>query len=71
MVEVFSDSEIMEAFQVFDMNSAGYITADDLYKVMPVIGRSCTIEEAYKMIESADIDRDGMIGYNDFVALLK
>ncbi|KAL1416987.1 hypothetical protein MTO96_027205 [Rhipicephalus appendiculatus] len=60
---------IREAFQVFDQGGKGVITAPDLRYVMTALGVQVTDEEVQEMIREADVDGDGQISYEEFVAL--
>jgi Ca2+-binding EF-hand superfamily protein len=69
MAYMFSEKEMSDAFKVFNLKGDGNITANELFNIMPVIYRACTMEEACKMIATVDTDRDGMVGYNEFTTL--
>eukprot|EP00058_Branchiostoma_floridae_P007764 XP_002593252.1 hypothetical protein BRAFLDRAFT_124868 [Branchiostoma floridae] len=59
MEEVDSENELREAFQVFDKDRNGYISAAELRHVMTNLGEKLTDEEVDEMIREADIDGDG------------
>ena len=48
---------------VFDKDNDGFITAEELHKVMTNLGETLTKEEADDMIKEADINGDGQIDY--------
>lgn len=62
--------EIMKAFRVFDRNGDGYVTAEELRIALLNLGEKLTEEEAERFIEDADIDGDGRINYEEFVAFM-
>lgn len=55
--------QLMAAFQTFDLDRSGKISADELRKVMHNLGERLTDDEIDDMIREADIDGDGQINY--------
>ena len=70
MKETDSEEDIKEAFRVFDKDSSGFISAGELSHVMSNLGEKLTEEEVDEMIREADMDGDGRINYEDFVAMM-
>eukprot|EP00004_Rigifila_ramosa_P006549 TRINITY_DN1734_c1_g1_i1.p1 TRINITY_DN1734_c1_g1~~TRINITY_DN1734_c1_g1_i1.p1 ORF type:complete len:168 (-),score=52.91 TRINITY_DN1734_c1_g1_i1:260-742(-) len=62
---------IKEVFRLFDASDKGYITSQELRKVMAEFGQKLTDKEAQQMLVDADKDKDGKLTYGDFEALLK
>lgn len=62
-------AEIEVLFKVFDKYGRGYITATDLRHVMSSLNESVTDRELDSMMIAADKDGDGLISYEEFVAL--
>jgi len=62
---------IKEAFQKFDVNKTGIISADELRQVMASIGEKLTNKELEDMIREADSNGDGFIDYQEFVKIIK
>ena len=56
-------SELQEAFQVFDTDGNGYISASELKQVMSNLGENMTDEEINEMLREADLDGDGQISF--------
>jgi len=48
---------------VFDRDSNGYITRDELSRAMQMIGESVTEAQLSDMLALADLDKDGKINY--------
>lgn len=57
------EEEMHHAFKVFDKNSDGFITFDELKHVMCSIGERLTDEEIEDMIKEADLNGDKKIDY--------
>jgi hypothetical protein len=53
--------ETRAAFNVFDKDGSGTISADELRQVMKSLGENLTDEEIDEMIKEADKDRNGTI----------
>jgi Ca2+-binding EF-hand superfamily protein len=65
-----SQEEIVRIFELFDSNDRGYITVDDLARVVEELGENFTRKELDEMIERADLDQDGAINRQEFVNLM-
>ena len=68
--DVNTEDELIEAFRVFDRDGNGYISAAELKSVMSNLGDKLSDEEVAKMIREADIDGDGQVNYEEFVAMM-
>jgi EF-hand domain pair len=49
--------------RVFDRDSNGYITLDELQRAMQLIGEIVTDAQLNEMLALADLDKDGKINY--------
>ena len=70
MEDIDDEEEIREAFRVFDKDGNGFISASELKHVMTNLGEKLTNEEVNEMIKEADIDGDGQINFEEFVAMM-
>jgi len=70
MKESDSEEEIKEAFNVFDRDRNGQISAAELRHVMTNLGEKLTDEEVDEMIKEADFNGDGQINYEEFVKMM-
>ena len=61
--------EMMQAFRVFDKDGNGYITAKELKTAMHEMGMPLSDEEVQLMIKEKDVNGDGVIDYNEFIAI--
>lgn len=57
------EEEIKEAYRVFDRNSEGSISCEEMRFVMRSLGDQMTEEEITEMLVEADQDGDGRINY--------
>ncbi|XP_048736680.1 calmodulin-beta-like [Ostrea edulis] len=64
------EEELRQAFRVFDKGGCGYITASDLRSVLQCMGEDLTEEEIDEMIAEVDIDGDGRIDFEEFIACM-
>jgi len=64
------EDEIRDAFRVFDREGHGYISVVDLKDVLTLMGERLTLEECEELLDEADIDRDGNIFYDEFIAMI-
>ncbi|XP_073047600.1 uncharacterized protein [Primulina eburnea] len=70
MKETEADDDLREAFDLFDQDRNGYISADELQQVMLRFGEALTDEEIVEMIREADLDGDGQVNYDEFVKMM-
>ncbi|OEL16243.1 putative calcium-binding protein CML16 [Dichanthelium oligosanthes] len=64
------EAELRAAFDVYDANGDGRITAAELGKVLARIGEGCSAEECERMIASVDVDGDGFVGFEEFKKMM-
>ncbi|XP_074652602.1 calmodulin-like [Tubulanus polymorphus] len=62
--------EAKAAFKIFDQNGDGFITPTELRSVMDGLGEVISKEEVEIMIREADLDGDGKINYEEFLAMM-
>ncbi|KAL1360199.1 hypothetical protein HN51_005554 [Arachis hypogaea] len=67
------ESDLWEAFKVFDENGDGYISARELQVVLGKLGLSegDEIESVQKMIGSVDINHDGRVDFSEFKNMMR
>lgn len=68
----FSADEIADfraAFNLYDKDGDGKITAKELEEAMRSLGVELTKEGIRDMINGVDIDLNGMIGFDEFIAM--
>ncbi|PKU71850.1 calmodulin-like [Dendrobium catenatum] len=62
-----TEKELREAFNIFDKDQDGFISAAELRQVMANLGQKLSDEELNEMISQIDMDGDGQISYDEFV----
>lgn len=64
------DAELRDAFDVYDINGDGRISAAELSKVLGRIGEGSSAEECDRMIASVGVDGDGYVGFQEFKKMM-
>ncbi|XP_031132094.1 calmodulin-like protein 3 [Ipomoea triloba] len=66
------DKNLREAFEVFDGDTDGLITAEELSKVLGSLGlkQGKTLEDFKEMIGRFDLDGDGMVNFDEFKRMM-
>jgi len=62
------ENDLRDAFEVFDSDKDGFVTAKELQELFKNLGESIEIEDAVDMLNNADSDQDGLIDFKDFKA---
>jgi serine/threonine-protein phosphatase 2B regulatory subunit len=66
----FTDEEIKEAFEAFDLDHNNFVGAAELRHVLVNIGEQCTDEEVDEMIRMVDKDGDGQVAFDEFYEMV-
>uniref|UniRef100_A0A6U4FEE5 Uncharacterized protein n=1 Tax=Phaeomonas parva TaxID=124430 RepID=A0A6U4FEE5_9STRA len=61
---------LLQAFKLFDRDSDGQITAEELDQVLRSFGQTPTPEELQAMISVVDTDGDGSVDFQEFVEMI-
>ncbi|KAJ3123441.1 calmodulin-like 3 [Physocladia obscura] len=70
MREVDSEEELRSAFKVFDEDGNGFISAQELRHVMASMGENLSDGDIAAMLNDYDVNGDGQIDYNEFLAMM-
>ena len=70
MADEKSEDNLRSAFAVFDTTGDGYISADEMRRIMINVGEPVTLEDVERLIERVDIDGDGQISYEEFTRVV-
>ena len=71
MRKLHEDTELREAFDFYDANKDGLVSATELRNALRRLGMPVSQEEAVKMIKVADTDGDGQVSFEEFAVLMK
>lgn len=61
---------MLKAFKCIDTNGDGFITHDELFRLLTKQGERMTKSEVQAILDDADVNNDGKLDYNEFAALL-
>ncbi|XP_046374812.2 EF-hand calcium-binding domain-containing protein 7-like isoform X18 [Haliotis rufescens] len=62
--------DLMKAFRKIDINGDGYISLDELFRMLTTRGEKMTRDEVQCMIDEVDENRDGKLDYGEFCNML-
>jgi len=60
------DQRLQVQFKIFDTNGDGFISAEEMYKVLVKTYPSMSIEAAELLIKDADLDKDNRVSLDEF-----
>ena len=64
------DKELKDAFDLYDLDKNGLISASELHAVMKKLGQRCSLKDCRKMISSVDKDGDGNVNFEEFKVMM-
>ncbi|OMO97296.1 Calcium-binding EF-hand [Corchorus capsularis] len=65
------EDELMGAFAIFDSDKNGFISANELQRILAGLGyEKCSLKECFKMIKGVDKDGDGLISFEEFKIMM-
>nr|XP_043617219.1 calcium-binding protein CML24-like [Erigeron canadensis] len=67
---VDDEKELREAFDLYDQNKNGKISANELHSVLKSLGEKSTLKECKQMIASVDVDGDGSVNFEEFKKMM-
>ncbi|CAN8232880.1 unnamed protein product [Cochlearia groenlandica] len=62
--------DLKEAFELYDLDGNGRISAKELHSVMKNLGEKCSVQDCKKMIGKVDIDGDGCVNFEEFKKMM-
>merc|ERR1712130_811582 len=68
--EADQESDLREAFKIFDRDKDGYIDMKELKKVACMLGAMLTKDEVDEFMREADVDGNGKLDYDEFVKMM-
>ncbi|GLJ42456.1 hypothetical protein SUGI_0879890 [Cryptomeria japonica] len=64
------DSELFDAFNLFDVDKKGCITAQGLHEIMTRLGEESSLDDCHMMIKRVDSDGDGVVNFCEFKQMM-
>ncbi|KAK6152230.1 hypothetical protein DH2020_014865 [Rehmannia glutinosa] len=61
-----ADKELREAFELYDQDQNGKISAAELHKILTRLGEHCSEQDCAGMIKTVDSDGDGYVSFEEF-----
>lgn len=65
-----NDRELHDAFDMYDKDKNGKISASELHSVLKSLGEKCSLKDCRKMISSVDVDGDGCVNFEEFKKMM-
>ena len=70
MADEKSEATLRAAFSVFDTSGDGFISAEEMRRIMINVGEPVTLDDVEQVIRKVDIDGDGVINYEEFTKVI-
>ncbi|XP_063396832.1 EF-hand calcium-binding domain-containing protein 7-like isoform X6 [Mytilus trossulus] len=67
---VTTSDDLMKAFRKIDINGDGYISLEELHKILTSKGEKKSKSEVKKMIDEVDDNKDGRLDYKEFCQMV-
>jgi calcium-binding protein CML len=64
------NDELREAFGMYEMEGSGCITATSLKRMLSRLGESKSIEDCKTMIRMFDLNKDGVLSFDEFRVMM-
>lgn len=65
-----AESELRDAFTLFDVDKKGVITAQGLHEIMRRLGEESSLDDCHLMIKRVDSDGDGVVNFGEFKQMM-
>ncbi|XP_052176156.1 probable calcium-binding protein CML27 [Diospyros lotus] len=62
--------ELKEAFELYDQNKNGLISATELHQILNRLGEKCSVQDCTRMIQTVDSDGDGHVSFEEFKKMM-
>ncbi|XP_051113958.1 calcium-binding allergen Ole e 8-like [Andrographis paniculata] len=60
------EKELREAFELYDRDQDGKISADELHQILTRLGETCSLQDCAGMIQAVDSSGDGFVSFDEF-----
>ncbi|XWS47565.1 hypothetical protein CRYUN_Cryun14cG0163200 [Craigia yunnanensis] len=64
------NKELKDAFNMYDLDKNGLISANELHAVMKRLGEKCSLSDCRRMINQVDKDGDGNVNFEEFKKMM-
>jgi calcium-binding protein CML len=65
------DKNLMDAFQMYEMDGRGCITSKSLRRMLRKLGEDLTVEDCTVMIGQFDLNGDGVLSFEEFKIMMQ
>ncbi|KAH6824267.1 Calcium-binding EF-hand family protein [Perilla frutescens var. hirtella] len=65
-----AEKELHEAFELYDKDNDGKISAAELHQILTRLGERCSEHDCAGMIKSVDSDGDGFVNFQEFTKMM-
>ncbi|KAL3839018.1 hypothetical protein ACJIZ3_023609 [Penstemon smallii] len=65
-----AEKELQEAFELYDQDHNGKISAVELHQILKRLGERCSVEDCAGMIKSVDSNGDGYVSFDEFKKMM-
>ncbi|KAK8639288.1 hypothetical protein V6N13_137676 [Hibiscus sabdariffa] len=65
-----ANKELKDAFDMYDLDKNGLISANELHAVMKRLGEKCSLSDCRRMISQVDKDGDGNVNFEEFKKMM-
>ncbi|KAK4768160.1 hypothetical protein SAY87_003301 [Trapa incisa] len=65
-----AETDLRDAFDLYDMDKNGLISASELHLVLNRLNMGCSLEDCVRMITLVDCDGDGNVNYAEFKKMM-
>ncbi|KHN41077.1 Putative calcium-binding protein CML27 [Glycine soja] len=62
--------ELRDAFDLYDVDKNGLISAKELHDVLRNLGEKCSLSDCRRMISNVDADGDGNVNFEEFKKMM-
>ena len=66
-----NEEKLRQAFEICDCDDSGYVTLDELKRIMNEVGENLDQGQLIAMLRDVDVDGDNRINFEEFIQLLK